>query len=370
MMGVLDGGIMKLRFGWWVLVVLASDLVFPAAFGQTGTNSGPMRVEGYVEYERGGYAFPHPSSYTLSSGRLTPQSLYVSLATFYQTGGTNRVAEDLRVIQGWYNDSTAYMLSGGRLVTSNSVTYAGTTYWGGPRGFHQRGGTHMVRGTLSLSARYGPYPGGYSFVGGELIVRDIYVSGGAIFAQGSGSLTHTGTVTLAGGHWSYGSTAPRAQRFGILELKAAGTNSTFAFSTGCVATIRFAASAEMPWDPEARLVFWNWQGGGLHQIYFGTNRSGLTSAQLSQIRFRDPEGFAPGEYPAKQRLTGEIVPIEWPVVSMARSGGEIVVQWPAGCVLQSATNVLGPFADVAGASGSLYRTAVGREAEMYFRARR
>lgn len=367
------GGKTKLGLTCGILVVLALGLVLPVTFGQT-SNSGPMRVTGYVDYQRGGYAYPHPSSYTLSSGRITPQSLYVSLATFYQTGGTNRVAEDLRVIQGWYNDSTAYMLSGGRLVTSNSITYASTTYYGGPRGFHQRGGTHVVRATLSLGAQFGPYPGGYSLSGGELIVRDIHVGGGAIFAQDAGSLTHTGILTLVGGHWKYGNMAPGEQCFGMLELKAARTNSTFTLSTGSLARIRFAASAEIPWDREARLQFHNWQGGGVHQIYFGTNRSGLTSAQLAQIRFCDPEGFAAGEYPAKQRLTGEVVPTAWPVVSVARSGGEIVVQWPGGYVLQTATNVLGPFVDVEGVGGaggaSLYRREIGAEGQRYFRVRR
>jgi hypothetical protein len=306
----------------------------------------------------------------MTNGHLRLQALGVRLATFHQSGGTNEIAENLWVTQGWHNDNTVYGLSGGYLITSNSTAYASSTYYPGTRGFQQSGGTHIVRGTLFVQSG-GPYPSGYSFSGGQLIVRDIHILG-AIFSQAGGSMTHTGILILTGGHWKHGwSSAPQTQDFGMLQLKAARTNSTFTFFTGVSAMVRFAASAEMAWEPEARLVIQGWQAGSagsrLHQIYFGTNRGGLTSRQLSQIRFRDPLGLEPGEYPAEHLLTGEIVPTAWPVVSVARGDGDIVVQWSGRYTLQTATNVLGPFTEVD--APSPYRSAIGTEPERYFRLR-
>lgn len=267
-------------------VVLASSLLVPAVAGQTATNSGSMSVAGYVEFRRGGSATPHPASYTMTNGQLRLQALAVRLATFHQSGGTNEIAENLWVTQGWHNDNTVYGLSGGYLITSNSTASASSTYYPGTRGFQQSGGTHIVRGTLFLQSG-GLFPSGYSFFGGQLIVRDIHMLG-AIFSHAGGSLTHTGTLILTGGHWKHGwSSAPQTQDFGMLQLKAARTNSTFTFSTGVSAIVRFAASAEMAWDPEARLGIQGWQAGSagsrLHQIYFGTNRGGLTSGNFRKF---------------------------------------------------------------------------------------
>ena len=56
-------------------------------------------------------------------------------------------------------------------------------------------------------------------------------------------------------------------------------------------------------------------GGGLEQILFGTNTTGLTLTQLGQIQFVNPAGFNPGTYGAvfASDLTGEIVPFLTPV---------------------------------------------------------
>ena len=84
----------------------------------------------------------------------------------------------------------------------------------------------------------------------------------------------------------------------------------------------------------------------LHQIYFGTNRYGLTPQQLSRIRFRNPERFPAGDYPARLRRTGELVRASRPVLTVARAGQNLHLQWPDGYTLQIATNVLGPFSDL------------------------
>jgi len=60
--------------------------------------------------------------------------------------------------------------------------------------------------------------------------------------------------------------------------------------------------------------------GGMIQLKFGNNASGLTAAtQVSQIRFVNPTGFAPGTYLAKILGTGEVVPLDRPSVSFHTS---------------------------------------------------
>ena len=71
----------------------------------------------------------------------------------------------------------------------------------------------------------------------------------------------------------------------------------------------------------------NWNGspngGGKHQVFFGSNASGLTAQQLSQIKFKNPAGST-GTYPATILSTGEIVPARWGELgrwSTTESGG-------------------------------------------------
>jgi hypothetical protein len=67
---------------------------------------------------------------------------------------------------------------------------------------------------------------------------------------------------------------------------------------------------------------------------------------LSRIRFR--AGYPPDLYLAKILNTGEVVPSEVvpPSILLTRQESSFVLDWPPGWVLQSATNVVGPYADV------------------------
>lgn len=51
--------------------------------------------------------------------------------------------------------------------------------------------------------------------------------------------------------------------------------------------------------------------GGVHLVRnFGSNSAGLNAAQLAQIRFRNPYGSPPGDYRARLRANGELVPVK------------------------------------------------------------
>jgi hypothetical protein len=108
-----------------------------------------------------------------------------------------------------------------------------------------------------------------------------------------------------------GMTELRARRAGTLTLNG---DATIDLGTGA-SILRLANSASALWAPAA-LTIAGWSGSvdglGQDEVFFGTNANGLTALQLSQIRFLDPLGFAPGIYGAKLLPTGELVVIPEP----------------------------------------------------------
>ena len=98
------------------------------------------------------------------------------------------------------------------------------------------------------------------------------------------------------------------ERVGTLTLSASSTIEL----GGATSVLQFANSSGEAWDPGAILSINGWDGsptgGGSDQVIFRNNTSSLTTGQLSQIRFLNPTGFAPGTYTAKILANGEIVP--------------------------------------------------------------
>jgi hypothetical protein len=107
-------------------------------------------------------------------------------------------------------------------------------------------------------------------------------------------------------------------------------------------------------------------GGGLHQLFFGSSSAGLTVQQLAQIRFRDPAG-TPGIYPATILSTGEVIPGQ--ILITRRVGSGLALSWAAGLILQSSTNVSGPFTDVTGPDSSSFTISFSQPMR-FFRLRR
>jgi len=120
--------------------------------------------------------------------------------------------------------------------------------------------------------------------------------------------------------------------------------------SGSASQLSFANSSGEPWTGGATLVVTNWNGnpagGGAEQLKFGSDQSGLTMAQLSQIRF----GIGTNLYPAKILGTGEVVPNQGPTpaLTFALQANELILSWPSGYTLQTATNSSGPYANVSG----------------------
>ena len=141
----------------------------------------------------------------------------------------------------------------------------------------------------------------------------------------SGKLSGTSQVAITSATFELGA-ADRLKDSAILALNNGSTFSTRGFSetlgavtlagaanldlgTGA-SVLHFADSSSSIWNP-GTLTIAGWtgsaNGGGTDQLFFGINTSGLTAAQLAQIRFTDPAGFGPGLYPGRMLANGELV---------------------------------------------------------------
>ena len=133
--------------------------------------------------------------------------------------------------------------------------------------------------------------------------------------------------------------------------------------------LSFANSSAQTWAA-ARLIVADWNGnpsgGGAEQLKFGNNQSGLTAAQVSRILFQNGSSF----YSAKILSTGEVVPdraVGAPI-TFSKQGDNLVLSWPAGWFLQSATNVAGPYSDISGATPP-YTYYMAQAPQQFFRLR-
>jgi hypothetical protein len=283
------------------------------------------------------------ADYHLAGGRLSTPSISIGeFGTFTQSGGSNLVAGDLTVSIG------NYFLENGDLETANTAV-------GLPARLAQNRGAHHVDGVLSIT-------GNYDLEGGGLFVNGLYLRGSLtlnsyyapaqFFNSGLADFGGVLHVNMDG-------------NFGQMRL---ATNALLDLSGGS-ARVHFQNSSGIAWLPAMSLVISNWSASGTARVYFGTDASGLTASQLTQLQFVNPGGMSPGYYAAKIDADGEIVPAQssGPSLTAQRSENGLVLSWPSGYTLQSASNVGGPYQDVSGAT-SPYSAPLGKQQE-FFRLR-
>ena len=159
-------------------------------------------------------------------------------------------------------------------------------------------------------------------------------------------------------------------------------DATFEMGTagGSAAVMKLANSSAAAWTAGKTLTIVNWNGnaagGGPDQIFFGTDATGLTVAQLAQIKWTAPNGGA-DVTGASILASGEIVPYVAPVTeitSPAIVNGEFVFQVvPAvptqTSVVQMATNLAPPvdWQNVLTNTGTFSFTNSIALPELYFR---
>jgi hypothetical protein len=303
--------------------------------------------------------------YTLEGGVLTASNLALPTvsdrigsfgSSFSQSGGffSSGSVTMNGVVDNGLQPAT-YTLSGGELQTPTISMTLGL--------FNQTGGTNSV-GVITLNTS-----SSYDFTNGQFIANNIQVAPQSTFVHAGGSFGGLDNILLAGGGWVE---RTAGEQLGQFQL---GTNSssTLNLPSGSCA-LRFADSSAVLWASGVRLTIQNWSGsltgGGSQQVLFGTSASGLTAQQLSQVQFSNPAGLATGTYSARILSSGEVVPNQLisARIAFSQQGNNLLLTWPVGWTLQSATNVLGLYSDVAGAT-SPFTNNVTLKPQQFFRLR-
>jgi hypothetical protein len=276
-------------------------------------------------------------SYSLSGGAFLSPGINMGVFGFFnQSAGTNSVAGNLVFA------NTSYTLSGGVLLTSNTlvsqgylVTTGGFVY----SQFFQTGGEHRVSNTLSNMNQY--------FLSGGTLSATNIVLGGTLSVSNSAVILNPGSFNFGGNLQLFNNSS---ENLGQVLLSA---NSSIDFEPG-THTLAFLNSSPVAWGNGVTLTVSNWtgltNGGGSDRLLFGNNSSGLTQAQLHEIQFINPSGFPAGVYPAQMLATGEVVPVQPPALLFSRNRNRLILNWGGGFVLQSATNLQGPYSDVTNAA--------------------
>src|ERR1043166_7743292 len=288
-----------------------------------------------------------PATYSLNGGTLSAHTVELNAnqgdSLFVQSNATTRAGTFYAHSLGYFGSFNDYItLTGGSLTCSNF------TLDDGHGSLTQYGGTLVVSNLLTITGYRDlnvKYYGSYTFTGGTVTASNIDISGNWVVGDGSTNrISNPGFFSLS--HLlQIGNAVEQLGRF-ILA-----TNSTIDLA-GSASRLSFANSSGETWTGGATLVILDWNGnpsgGGAEQLKFGNNQSALTANQLSQMRFQISSNL----YQAKILSTGEVVP-DYPLgppIGWYKQGTNLVLNWPSGGILQSATNVAGPYADVSGAT--------------------
>jgi hypothetical protein len=309
----------------------------------------------------------NPATYHLNGGTLSAGLIELGAdqgdSVFVQSNGTAIAGTVYAHSLGYFaSHNTLITLGGGSLICSNFTTVDG-------RGLlNQSGGALVVNNLLDfggfrdLGSGY-KYYGRYTFNGGTLTASNINISGDWVIGDSNTNrISNPGTFSLS--HTLQISNA--VEQLGRFIL---ASNSTIDLA-GSASRLTFANSSGETWAAGTTLVISDWNGdpsgGGAEQLRFGTDQSGLTPAQLSQIRF----GSGTNLSPAKILSTGEVVPdqVVAASVTFSEQGNNLVLTWPQGWSLQSATNAPGPYVDVPEAS-SPYTINTTLAPQQFFRLR-
>ncbi|MBE7158363.1 MAG: autotransporter-associated beta strand repeat-containing protein [Rhodospirillales bacterium] len=182
------------------------------------------------------------------------------------------------------------------------------------------GTTTVTAGTLQLDAT-GSLGGGQTTHTSAIAVNN----GGTLLFGGTTAVLdrihnatplalNGGTLNTAG--FSEHGTANNSAGIGALTLQA---TSTIDLANGA-SILAFANSANATWTNGAKLNIYNWSGdlagAGTDQVFFGSDATGLTAAQLMNIEFFSDAGTTDLGF-GQILATGEIVPVPEPATWFA-----------------------------------------------------
>jgi hypothetical protein len=351
-------------------VVLTGNLGQNGLFHQTGGQhtNGLLRLWGYDRTA----THHHSGEYQLDAGWLVSQALDLPGGLYVQNGGTN-LSRDINIT------STAFFTLSNGVLRSSNVVVSSQPFFGGFRSiFTQHGGDQRIANQLTINS-------GSKFYlrGGRLTVSNITV-GPSIRVNSTdpyrwftddglnlsgGVLTNSGILTLQDG--AVLRATGTTYRLGKLHLS--GGRAVLDMEDGPT-VLRFLHTSDLVLGPDpASLAILNWSGstngGGTDQLIFGTNSQSMSPANLAQLFFVNPLGFAPGDYPARILNTGEVVPDSRPSFAYARSNNRLVISWNGSYDLVTATNISGPFEPISGATSPYTNAFTGPQRFFLLRSR-
>lgn len=254
--------------------------------GGTFVNGGHVQVNTPTGLPFGDLSMAAPTgtaSITLSSSVQNVRSLY----TITDTSATGTITIGLGTTQLYINQDTNTVFGSGSSRQNTYINGIGSLY---------KAGT----GRLSLATTALTLPGGFNIAAGEL----------NLCPKNGSSSTLGGADTLSGGNLTTTGTKAR-QSFNMGTLVVAN-DATIDLGTDSTHSLKFSNSSSMTWTTGKTLTIRHWVGlyngtaGTVGRIFFGTNASGLTTAQLAQISFIDTSGNV---YQAKLLSNGELVPL-------------------------------------------------------------
>jgi hypothetical protein len=312
---------------------------------------------------------PDPSTYHLNGGSLSAGTIELNAndgdSVFVQSNGVTSAGTIYAHSEGYYLSFNTHIT-----LVSGSLSCSNFTIDDGRGTLNQSGGALAVSNLLDFkgSRNVGTpaiYYGLYTFTGGTVMASNINITDWIIGDGSTNRISNPGLFSLS--HLLQISNA--VEQLGRFML---ASNATINLAGGA-SRLSFAKSSGETWLGGATLVISNWNGnpagGGGEQLKFGNDATGLNAGQLSQIQFSNPAGFAAGTYSAQILATGEIVPATAASVTMTQQQNNLVLAWPNGWVLQTATNPSGPFSDMSTAT-SPYTNNMQDGPQRYFRLRK
>jgi len=305
--GVIGTGLVNQTSGAFAAERVNLGVNFPGTWNQLGGT-----------HEAGTLALGRGSVYHLHKGLLMVHSDLQLGYLFSQVEPPQFNITNASVVVGksLYVGVGEVRFSGGTLTTSNTTITAGIG--DSTARMIQTAGEHRVQNELDVQ-------GTYEVRGGGLMFKTLRLQGQLTLNggwNGNADLAfHGGILKANQGHY-----------FNRLSLP---SNGTIDFQEQS-ADIRFMFTGA--WAGTLSLTNWT---PGHDKLIIGYSALGLSAEQLSQIRFINPGGFPPGIYSARITSSGEVVPV--PRLAYQRGGNNLMLAWPQGYRLLSATNVAGPY---------------------------
>jgi hypothetical protein len=229
--------------------------------------------------------FDNPSPYTLNNNRINFDALTgINSINVAESNGV-AVSPINHTINSEIRFSTDLTITN---VTSNATLVLAGVVDGLNTGNIniEGGGTVRVEDTVRRVPVININDGTLQLGNNNVISNNVAINLGGGTLDTNGFNDRVGTLTLSGSS--------------TIDLGAGGS------------LLYFADSSSTTWNSGAILNIANWDGsptgGGSDRVLFLNSSSSLTVGQLSQIRFLNPTGFAPGTYTAKILANGEIVP--------------------------------------------------------------